>query len=144
MLNFFKKTSDADITQVKRALGPEAIVVLSASCCMPGTTQVDEQIEAAARNALTQAKLDWPVLTITVTTAQSILPKLSAELNVKEGAVAQQVTELFMAHGLSAFPIVIVDQTLVSYGGVPDQAMIHNALAAASETNLGLTSGEVR
>jgi len=49
-----------------------------------------------------------------------------------------------MAHGLSAFPIVIVDQTLVSYGGVPDQAMIHNALAAASETNLGLTSGEVR
>ncbi|PFG52389.1 hypothetical protein ATG98_1409 [Marinobacter sp. LV10R520-4] len=134
MLDFFKKTSKEDINQVKRALGPDAIVVVSASCCMPGTSQVDEEIEATARNALAETTLDWPVITITVTTAQSILPKISAELSVKAGELASQVSELFMTHGLSAFPIIIVDQTLVSYGGAPDQAMILNALSKATET----------
>ena len=128
MFGFFNKASDADIAQVKRALGNEAVVVLSASCCMPGTNEVDEQIENAAQAALAEARLDWPVLTVTVTTAQTILPKITSELNAAEGALAQQVSELFMAHGLSAFPIVIVDQKLLSYGGVPDQAMIQGAL----------------
>lgn len=128
MFGFFNKASDAEIAQVKRALGNEAVVVLSASCCMPGTNEVDEQIEKAAQAALAAAKLDWPVLTVTVTTAQTILPKITSELNAAEGALAQQVSELFMAHGLSAFPIVIVDQKLMSYGGVPDQAMIQDAL----------------
>lgn len=128
MFGFFNKASDAEIAQVKRALGNEAVVVLSASCCMPGTNEVDEQIEKAAQAALAAAKLDWPVLTVTVTTAQSILPKITSELNAAEGALAQQVSELFMAHGLSAFPIVIVDQKLMSYGGLPDQAMIQGAL----------------
>lgn len=132
MFGFFNKTSDADIAQVKRALGNDAVVVLSASCCMPGTNGVDEQIEKAAQEALAAAKLDWPVITITVTTAQTILPKITSELNPAEAALAQQVSELFMAHGLSAFPIVIVDQKLLSYGGVPDQAMIQNGLPTAT------------
>ncbi|WP_243055076.1 hypothetical protein [Pseudomonas sp. BP01] len=128
MLGFFNKASDADIAQVKRALGNDAVVILSASCCMPGTNQVDEQIESAARAALAATKLDWPVLTVTVTTAQTILPKITSALNPAEAALAQQVSELFMAHGLSAFPIVIVDQKLLSYGGVPDQTMIQDTL----------------
>lgn len=136
MFGFFNKASDADIAQVKRALGNEAVVVLSASCCMPGTKEVDEQIEKAAQAALAAAKLDWPVLTVTVTTAQTILPKITSELNAAEGALAQQVSELFMAHGLSAFPIVIVDQKLLSYGGVPDQAMIQGALPTTTAPNV--------
>ena len=136
MFGFFNKASDADIAQVKRALGNEAVVVLSASCCMPGTNEVDEQIEKAAQAALAAAKLDWPVLTVTVTTAQTILPKITSELNAAEGALAQQVSELFMAHGLSAFPIVIVDQKLLSYGGVPDQAMIQGVLPATTAPNV--------
>lgn len=135
MFGFFKKTSEEDLNQVKRALGPGAVVVISASCCMPGSSQVDGELEAIARSALAETMLDWPVITVTVTTAQSILPKLSAELSEKEGALAQQVSELFMEHGLSAFPIVIVDQALVSYGGVPDQTLISNSLAKASGTN---------
>ena len=138
MLGFFKKASEDDINQVKRALGTEAVVVVSASCCMPGTSQVDEQIEATARAALTEAELDWPVMTLTVTTAQSILPKISAELNAQEAELARQVSELFMAHGLSAFPIVIVDQILLSYGGVPEQAMILSALTQATEKGKGM------
>ena len=134
MLDFLKKTSKEDINQVKRALGPHAIVVVSASCCMPGTSQVDEEIEATARNALAETTLDWPVITVTVTTAQSILPKISAELSVNARELASQVSELFMTHGLSAFPIIIVDQTLVSYGGAPDQAIILSALFKATET----------
>jgi predicted regulator of amino acid metabolism with ACT domain len=136
MFGFFNKASDADIAQVKRALGNEAVVVLSASCCMPGTNEVDEQIEKAAQAALAAAKLDWPVLTVTVTTAQTILPKITSELNAAEGALAQQVSELFMAHGLSAFPIVIVDQKMLSYGGVPDQAMIQGALPNTTAPNV--------
>lgn len=136
MFGFFNKASDADIAQVKRALGNDAVVVLSASCCMPGTNEVDEQIEKAAQAALAAAKLDWPVLTVTVTTAQTILPKITSELNAAEGALAQQVSELFMAHGLSAFPIVIVDQKMLSYGGVPDQAMIQGALPATTAPNV--------
>ncbi|MEE1923575.1 hypothetical protein V0R50_19180 [Pseudomonas sp. 148P] len=136
MFGFFNKASDADIAQVKRALGNDAVVVLSASCCMPGTNEVDEQIEKAAQAALAAAKLEWPVLTVTVTTAQTILPKITSELNAAEGALAQQVSELFMAHGLSAFPIVIVDQKLLSYGGVPDQAMIQGALPASTAPNV--------
>ncbi|MGE8410177.1 MULTISPECIES: hypothetical protein [Pseudomonas] len=136
MFGFFNKASDADIAQVKRALGNDAVVVLSASCCMPGTNEVDEQIEKAAQAALAAAKLDWPVLTVTVTTAQTILPKITSELNAAEGALAQQVSELFMAHGLSAFPIVIVDQKLLSYGGVPDQAMIQGALPTTTAPNV--------
>jgi len=136
MFGFFNKASDADIAQVKRALGNDAVVVLSASCCMPGTNEVDEQIEKAAQAALAAAKLDWPVLTVTVTTAQTILPKITSELNAAEGALAQQVSELFMAHGLSAFPIVIVDQKLLSYGGVPDQAMIQGALPTTTVPNV--------
>ena len=136
MFGFFNKASDADIALVKRALGNEAVVVLSASCCMPGTNEVDEQIEKAAQTALAAAKLDWPVLTVTVTTAQTILPKITSELNAAEGALAQQVSELFMAHGLSAFPIVIVDQKLLSYGGVPDQEMIQGALPTTTAPNV--------
>ncbi|KPM68379.1 hypothetical protein HB13667_03045 [Pseudomonas putida] len=142
MFGFFNKASDAEIAQVKRALGNEAVVVLSASCCMPGTNEVDEQIEKAAQAALAAAKLDWPVLTVTVTTAQTILPKITSELNAAEGALAQQVSELFMAHGLSAFPIVIVDQKLMSYGGVPDQAMIQGALP--NSTAPSVASGGAR
>lgn len=142
MFGFFNKASDADIAQVKRALGNEAVVVLSTSCCMPGTNDVDEQIEKAAQAALSAAKLDWPVLTITVTTAQTILPKITSELNAAEGALAQQVSELFMAHGLSAFPIVIVDQKLLSYGGVPDQTMIQDALS--NTTAPSVASGGAR
>ena len=143
MFGFFNKASDADIAQVKRALSTDAVVVLSASCCMPGTHQIDEQIEAAARTALAAAKLDWPVLTVTVTTAQTILPKITSTLNAAEAALAQQVSELFMAHGLSAFPIVIVDQKLLSYGGVPDPAMIQNALAPPT-TEPSVASGGAR
>lgn len=143
MFGFFNKASDADIAQVKRALGNDAVVVLSASCCMPGTHQVDEQIEASARAALAETQLDWPVLTVTVTTAQTILPKITSDLNATEAALAQQVSELFMAHGLSAFPIVIVDQKLLSYGGVPDQVMIQNALPTTT-TVPDVASGAAR
>lgn len=144
MLGFFKKTSKEDINKVKRALGPDAVVVISASCCMPGTAQIDEQIETTARSALAKTTLNWPIITITVTTAQPILPKISAELSVKERELAGQVSELFMAHGLNAFPIIIVDQTLISYGGVPDEAMILNALSKAAEANKGSVSQEAQ
>jgi len=137
MLGFFKKGSqDEDNTVIKRALSPEVVVVVSASCCMQGTADVDAQAEASARSALKAANLDWPVLTVTVTQAQSTLGRVSGELDATQGALAAQVSELFMSHGLSAFPVLLVNQRLVSYGGAPDQALILKALPATPDAAL--------
>lgn len=132
MLGLFKnKSADADIATVKRALGPQAVAVLSASCCMPGTAEVDAQADAAARAALASAQLDWPLLHVTVTQAQSVLPRVSGELDPAQRALADQVTALFLTHGLSVFPIVLAHQRLVSYGGAPQAALILKALPHA-------------
>ena len=134
MLGLFKKKSpDSDIVAIKLALSPQVVVVVSASCCMRGTAEVDTQAEAAARAPLARANLDWPVLTITVTQAQSTLGRISGELDNAQGALAAQVSELFMSHGLGAFPVLLVNQRLLSYGGAPDQALIFKALPSAPE-----------
>lgn len=135
MLGIFKKKSDEDTVVIKRALGPEVMVVISASCCMQGTAEVDAQLEAVAQAALDSARLDWPVLTVTVTQAQSTLGRISGELDEAGAAVARQVSELFMSYGLSAFPVLLVNQRLVSYGGVPDQALIRKALPPAPDAD---------
>lgn len=133
MLGLFKKkSSNDDIALVKQALGPQVVVVVSASCCMPGTAEVDAQAKAAAQAALTGAGLDWPVLSVTVTQAQSTLHQVSGELGVAQSALAAQVTELFMSQGLGAFPVVLAHQRLVSYGGVPTADLIRKALPNAS------------
>ena len=134
MLGFFKKGSqDEDSAAIKRALSPEVVVVVSASCCMQGTADVDAQAEASAQAALKAANLDWPVLTVTVTQAQSTLGRISGELDAAQGVLAAQVSELFMSHGLSAFPVLLVNQRLVSYGGAPDQALVLKALPSTPD-----------
>lgn len=134
MFGLFKKKPGEDAALVRRAFDPQVVVVLSASCCMPGTGDVDAEVEANARAALTEAALDWPVLTLTVTQAQSALTQLSSELDATQAALARQVTELFMTTGLSAFPALIVSQRLVAYGGVPGKDLIRGALPAGGAT----------
>lgn len=134
MFGLFKKGSqDEDNAVIKRALSPEIVVVVSASCCMQGTADIDAQAEASAQAALKAANLDWPVMTVTVTQAQSTLGRVSGELDATQGALAAQVSELFMSHGLSAFPVLLVNQRLVSYGGAPDQALVLKALPSAPD-----------
>ncbi|WP_255988992.1 hypothetical protein [Chitinolyticbacter albus] len=138
MFGLFKKGSEEDSALVKRALSPETVAVVSASCCVRGTADIDAETEAAAHAALESAHLDWPVVTVTVTQAQSSLGKISGELDSGGSKVAQQVSELFMSHGLSAFPVLIVNQRLVSYGGAPDKELVGKALPAASNTSQAL------
>lgn len=130
LLRKVPRNEDGDL--LRRALGPEVAVLISASCCAPGTQAVDAQAEAALRAALASARLDWPLLMVTITQAQRALPTLSSELDTLAKALAAQVSELFMWHGLAAFPVVLVSQRLVSYGGAPDQALILDALRKAT------------
>ncbi|UXY15880.1 hypothetical protein N8I74_02360 [Chitiniphilus purpureus] len=132
MFGLFKKGSDDDSALVKQALSPQTVAVVSASCCVRGTADIDAAAQAAAHAALQSAHLDWPVVTVTVTQAQSALGRISGELDSGGAKVAQQVSELFMSHGLSAFPVLIVNQRLVSYGGAPDQELVGKALPGSS------------
>ncbi|MGY6518379.1 MAG: hypothetical protein ACXIUZ_06675 [Lysobacteraceae bacterium] len=131
MFNLFRKSpSEDDVETLKRALSPGAVTVVSASCCSAGAAQVDEQVVASAREALAAAGLDWPVGMLTVTRAQAVLPRVTRELDAAQAALAGQVNNLFMNHGLSAFPVLLAHQRVVSYGGVPDAALVARALPA--------------
>ena len=128
MFGLLLKKPDDLALRIKQALGPDVAAVLSASCCMPGTQEVDGRVESVARAALAEAGLNWPVLTFTVTQAQSTLGRIAGDLVPAEAQLAQQISELFMSSGLSAFPVLLLNQRLLSYGGVPDLALLRAAL----------------
>lgn len=125
---FNKAPPEGDLALVKQALGPDVAVLVSASCCTQGTADIDARAEEAVRKALDDAGLDWPVLNLTLTQAQRALGALEGRLDPAEARLAGQVSELFMSHGLTAFPVVMVSQRLVSFGGAPDVALVRTAL----------------
>ena len=137
MFGLTKKTPDEATQRVRQALGPDVAVVLSACCCMAGTAAADGQVEAVARAALKEAGLDWPVLTITVTEAQGALARIGRELGPAEAQLAQQVSELFATKGLGAFPVLLIDQRVLAYGGVPGLPLVLSALASRQDTRAG-------
>lgn len=129
MFGIFKNpNANQDAALLKQALSPEVAVVVSASCCMQGTADTDAKVQAAVQSALSKAGLPWPVLTVTVTQAQSTLGRISGELTEQQGQLAREVSELFLSTGLSAFPVLIVNQRIVSYGGVPGDQLVAEAL----------------
>jgi hypothetical protein len=129
MLGLFKNpNADKDAALVKQALGPDVAVVVSASCCMQGTGPTDGQVASVVQSVLDGEGLDWPVLTVTVTQAQSSLGRISGELGKRQRAVADEVSELFLSTGLSAFPVLIVNQRIVSFGGVPGETLVREAV----------------
>ncbi|MFG6439803.1 hypothetical protein [Roseateles sp. LKC17W] len=129
MFGFFKNPhASNDAALVKQALGPHVAVIVSASCCVQGTADTDAKVDAVVQSALKKAGRDWPVLTVTVTQAQSTLGTIARELDEAQSQVAREVSELFATTGLSAFPVLIVDQHIVSYGGVPGEALVTDAL----------------
>lgn len=132
-----KAPRDDDGKLLRRALGPEVAVLISASCCAPGTQAADAVAETELRAALAAAQVDWPLLVVTITQAQRTLPTLAGELDAAGEALAAQVRDLFMWHGLAAFPVVLVSQRLVSYGGAPDRALILDALRKATRSAAG-------
>ncbi|MDR2154709.1 MAG: hypothetical protein LBE78_06750 [Burkholderiaceae bacterium] len=127
-----KKSLDEADAAIKQALSPKVVAVISASCCMKGTESVDLQAKTSALEALKNVDLDWPVLIVTVTQAQSALGRISGQLDAMQNELATQVRELFMSHGPAAFPMVLVNQKLISYGGAPNSSLILAALPAMS------------
>lgn len=132
MFGLFKNpNADKDAALIEQALGPDVGVVVSASCCMQGTETTDSAVEAVAKAALQEAGLTWPVLTVTVTQAQNTLGRVSGRLTEQQGKLARDVSELFLSTGLSAFPVLIINQRLVSYGGIPGEKLVKDALNAS-------------
>jgi hypothetical protein len=129
MFGFFKKADPAGTESLRRALGPEVAVVVSASCCTTGTAEVDERTFLHCQQALAEAGLGWPVMKVTISDAQATLGRVASQLDERQRALAQQVTQLFMTQGLSAFPLLIVDQHVVSYGGVPGVDLLRQAVS---------------
>lgn len=131
MLGLFNRKSADHADQLRLALSADAVAIVSASCCVRGTDEVDTALDAVVREALRKQGLDWPLVTVTVTQAQSALPGVTRSLDARGAGVAQQVNELFMTHGLTAFPVLIVDQKVVAYGGVPGLDLVLRSLPGA-------------
>lgn len=128
MLGLFNKKPNEAAEQLLQALSSDSATIVSASCCMQGTADTDAALKAVTRAALDARGLDWPLLTVTVTQAQSSLSAITGNLDARGQAVAQQVSELFMSHGLTAFPVLIINQQVIAYGGVPDIDLVLKAL----------------
>lgn len=128
---FSSKKTEESIQLVQQALDPNVVAIVSASCCMSGVGALDEQLKSVAAQALKEANLNWPVLFVTVTEAQGALSKLSGKLSDAAAATAAQVSELFVSSGLGAFPVLIVNQRVVSYGGVPELDLVLKNLPKA-------------
>lgn len=142
MLGLFNKKPDGNADQLRQALSKNSVAIVSASCCMQGTAETDAALESVVRAALDSRALDWPLLTVTVTQAQSSLPAVTRSLDPQGAAVAQQVSDLFMSHGLTAFPVLIVNQQVIAYGGVPHVDLVLKALpASAGPSALAAASG---
>jgi hypothetical protein len=129
MFGFFKKANPEEAEMIRSALGPRVAVVVSASCCTTGMTEFDERTLAQCRQALADAGLDWPLMKVNISDAQSMLGRIASQLDSRQRGLAQQVTQLFMTQGLSAFPLLILDQHVVSYGGVPGPDLLRQILA---------------
>lgn len=110
---------NADDALLRQVLSPKTAAVISARCCAPAAAAQDDQLLATVQTALQATALDWPTVTIAITQAQAAMGRISSTLTAAESALAQDIQGLFMNNGLTVFPVLILDQTVYSYGGVP-------------------------
>ena len=110
---------EQDEAALRQALSGKTAAIISAKCCSAGAGAQDDLLEERVKAILADKGLDWPVGVITITQAQSALGKVVPTAGEAERALAQEIQGLFMNHGLAVFPALILDQTLVCYGGVP-------------------------
>ncbi len=110
---------EQDEALLRQALSSKNVAIISAKCCSAGAGAQDDVLEARVKDMLKEKGLDWPIVLVTFTQAQSALGKVVPTVGEAERGLAQEIQGLFMNHGLAVFPALIMDQKLVCYGGVP-------------------------
>lgn len=116
---------------LRQALSAKTATVISARCCSAGAAAQDEVLEATVKAALKDSALDWNIVTITITQAQSSVGRIGASLSPVQAGLIQEIQGLFMSNGLSIFPALILDQKLLCYGGVPSMDQLKARLEQA-------------
>ena len=124
-------TREKEDALLHQALSAKTATIISARCCSAGAAAQDELLEAAVKAALKDSGSDWNVVTITITQAQSSAGRVGASLSLQQANLIREIQALFMGNGLSIFPALILDQQLVSYGGVPTREQLNAFLAQA-------------
>lgn len=106
---------------LRQVLSSKTAAIISARCCVPKGIMNDEIIETNLKKVLKEKKLDWPIILITITQAQSAIEQVGSQLSPIEQELIQEVQALVLNHGLYAFPVLVLNQRLVSFGGAPTQ-----------------------
>lgn len=125
------ETGDIE-ARLRATLQPGGVGVISASCCSPGAVELDEKMLSAANGALQELDATQSCLLISITDAQRVLSKLTPTLSPAEQRLVTQIQSLVATQGFSVFPVLVVDQKIAFYGGVPSAEMVAAKLPAAA------------
>lgn len=122
----------ADADQLRSLLRAGSVGVVSARCCAPMSADADEKMLAAANAALRQQGRQGDCLLISITDAQRALPGISAGLAPGEQRLVTQIQSLVASQGFSVFPLLVIDQKIAFYGGLPTADMVLDKLRPAA------------
>lgn len=127
----FRRDASAEVPSpaLDDLLAPGRLVIMSAACCDATCAPRDAEMAENLALALRQADSGASVTVATLTDTQRQLKALGADA---VGAVAQlrdQLGGVFRAHGLAAFPLLLVDGRVAFYGGIPSVDAIVARLA---------------
>jgi hypothetical protein len=113
----------------KRSRAGTAVVIISASCCVPGMQVFDDQARRVVQAALAETGIDARVEIMPATTAifGGVPSKITAEIMSRANA------------GQMPMPAVLVNGTPVSYGVPSLEAMKAALLALANPEAHSLT-----
>jgi hypothetical protein len=121
-------SATSDLSTVQALLDKHNVGILSAACCDATSAPKDEQLKTNVLQAM-QASADVrPLVIETITAAQRHLRELGATADDSQKRLVANVVTLFQTHGLSIFPILIINGRVAYYGGVPSAQMIQERL----------------
>ena len=120
-------TDDTE-ARLRETLKPGGVGVISASCCAPGSAESDKRMLLAANAALRERGREPACLLVSITDAQRALPKVAPGLSPAEQRLVTQIQSLVSTEGFSVFPLLVVDQKIAFYGGVPTPQMVADKL----------------
>lgn len=107
-----------EIESIEKALQPGAVAVISIACCMPGGAG-DEAVLKVVSEGLAAADVAQAPILVSATEAQKFAMKMPGHLDASARRAIEQVMALFAQHGMSIFPVVLVDRHIAFYGGAP-------------------------
>lgn len=106
------------------APGTPSIVVLSGLCCNPMSFSVEDRLKGSVETALQAIGIEAEVKSLSITEAQ----KLAGALGKSHASLVHSIQGIFQAHGLKAFPALVINGELALYGGAPTQAAVEREL----------------